>query len=270
VRAEGKQFGKWLLVVGAMAACSCRGDIRPVDVQARAHSSQGFACYQRGDFDGAIAEFTAVLRLMPGSAETYFARGVAYADRGDLERAIADFGESIRLDPGQTAAHQNRASAYMTRKEYGRAIDDYSALLRRTGEPDLYYRRGVARSLNGQYAPAAEDYAAAVKLDPKSLYACNALAWLRATCPDAGLRDGGRALVHAKEACALTEWKNPYCLGTLAAACAEAGDFKRAVEWQKKALEFGSAYGPEESVRGRERLRLYESGRPYREAPARP
>ncbi len=55
--------------------------------------------------------------------------------------------------------------------------------------------------------------------------ACDRQAWLRATCPDAELRDAKRAVESAKEACERTKSSNPDHLISLAAAHAEAGDF---------------------------------------------
>ena len=52
----------------------------------------------------------------------------------------------------------------------------------------------------------------------------NDLAWLCATCPDAELRDGKTAVEHAHTACRLTDWKDPWYFGTLAAAYAECGN----------------------------------------------
>lgn len=50
----------------------------------------------------------------------------------------------------------------------------------------------------------------------------------------------------------------------MAAAYAEVGDFKKAVDWEKKALDLSKDV-PEEILREtRTRLKLYEQGKPYR------
>ena len=67
----------------------------------------------------------------------------------------------------------------------------------------------------------------------------------------------------AKKACELTAYKNPDYLETLAAACAEAGDFDGAIKWEKKALEspeFEKAAGD----RVRARLKTYQAMEPFR------
>jgi hypothetical protein len=52
-------------------------------------------------------------------------------------------------------------------------------------------------------------------------------------------------------------------LDILAAAYAEAGDFKQAIKFQKQALEF--PHRPEAEVdKARQRLKLYEAGKSHR------
>ena len=58
------------------------------------------------------------------------------------------------------------------------------------------------------------------------------------------------------------EWKKPFHVGTLAAACAEANDFAAAVKWQTRANELYST--PRTEKKGT-RLKLYHENKPYRE-----
>ena len=88
---------------------------------------------------------------------------------------------------------------------------------------------------------------------------------LRASCPDSKIRDGAKALKDSKEACELTEWKNPFFLEAYSAACAETGDFAEAVKWQKKVLDSPSyTNGSEMGNEARGRLKLYETKKPFR------
>jgi serine/threonine protein kinase len=90
-------------------------------------------------------------------------------------------------------------------------------------------------------------------------------AWLLATCPDSKVRDGQRALGLAKQAVAATNRKNGVYLDTLAAACAETGQFAEAVRIQKEAMILLRA-GEENTANAyASRLKLYESSRPFRE-----
>ena len=66
-------------------------------------------------------------------------------------------------------------------------------------------------------------------------------------------------------ACELSNWKDPFCLGTLAAAYAEAGKFPEAVKWQSRALDFSDIYGKSATDLARQRLLLYEAHKPYHE-----
>ena len=88
------------------------------------------------------------------------------------------------------------------------------------------------------------------------------MAWLMATCTEASLRDGDLAVKYAEKACALTNWEDPHAIGTLAAACAEAGKFEDAVKWEEKAH---ALYSPELKQKWAFLLELYKSGKPYRQ-----
>ena len=87
------------------------------------------------------------------------------------------------------------------------------------------------------------------------------MAWILATYPDKSFRDGSKAREYALKACELTEWRVFVPVETLAAACAETGNFAEAVKWQENALKLAPAKLKAEL---RARLELYKSGNPYR------
>jgi serine/threonine protein kinase len=96
------------------------------------------------------------------------------------------------------------------------------------------------------------------------LSALNNLAWLLATSEDSQMRDGAGAVVVAEKAVVATDRRNPVYLDTLAASYAEKGEFTNAVRVQKEAIDLIT------DVRVRQdfldRLKLYESSRPYRQS----
>ena len=131
----------------------------------------------------------------------------------------------------------------------------------------VYYNRAETNMSGSKFAEAISDYEAAVRVDPGYALAFNDLAWLRATCLAAEFRDGAKAVEQASKACELTNFKKARYVGTLAAAYAETGDFDSAVKQQKKAIDLLTE--KQEYLRAdfEERLKLYQSGKPYRQSP---
>jgi tetratricopeptide (TPR) repeat protein len=185
----------------------------------------------KGDYDAAIAHYDEAIRLSPRFARPYHGRGVAYFHKRLYKKAIASCTEAIRLEPENDAA---------------------------------IYDRGLARWQNGEPRQAVQDFTQAIRVNPKNDSAYNGLAWALSTATRAELRDGKRAVELATKACKLTDWKSPFHLSALAAAYAEVGDFPRAIEWHKKAM--ASPDFPKDKLeRARQRLKLYEQRKPYRE-----
>ena len=189
---------------------------------------------------------------------------MAWAQKKDYDKAIADYNEAIRLDPKDAWAHSERGSAYYEKKDFDQAIADHNEAIRLDStNPYFICRRAVNRVHNKQYDRAMADLNEAIRLDPKHADAYNSLAWLWATCPNEKFRDGKRAVEVGIHACELSEWKEAYNLGTLAAAYAEVGDFAKAVEWQEKANKLYT--DADDRKKGEERLRLFKEKKPYRD-----
>ena len=152
-----------------------------------------------------------------------------------MDMALGDFNTAINLDPKNYRTYCNRGSTYAEMGEAGKAILDYSRV---------------------------------IELVPDESVGYNLLAWLYATWPAAEVRDGPKALELATKACTLSEWKRAYCIGTLAAAEAETGNFDEAIKHAKQALAMART---DETIDSKMRsvmadaLAVYQQKRPYRD-----
>ncbi len=218
------------------------------------------------DYDGAIDDLTAAIEVDPHSS-LYVERGRARRAKGDLDGAIRDYTEALKQEPNYAVALNNRGVAWEAKGKFDNAFDDYSAAIKSDPKYATPYRnRGLIHQRRGDFAPAAKDFSESARLDPDNPTNMDDLAWLLATCPDAAVRDGKKALALSKKACELTEYRDMLLVETLAAAFAETGDFAKAVETQKKVLddkEYMKKYG--DGVRSK--LKLYEQDKPYHTAP---
>jgi tetratricopeptide (TPR) repeat protein len=194
----------------------------------------------------------------------YFNRGVEWSAKKDYDRAIADYTAAIKIDPQYREAYNNRAIAYRRKNDNERAIADYTEAIRLSPQRGMYYRnRGTALTDLREYARALADYNEAIKIDANDASANDSASWIMATAPDAKLRDGKRAVTLAMKACELTQWKNGSYVDTLAAAYAEDGNFPEAVRRQEQALA-DAEFEKSEGKNARTRLKLYKSGKPVR------
>ena len=139
-----------------------------------------------------------------------------------------------------------------------RALLDDPALRARLGQA----ARQTVEERNWQQSVGRvrQVYQEAIRVNPHDAASHNNFAWFLATCPEAERRDGKRAVELARKACELRQNKDYVTLDTLAAACAEAGQFDEAVKYQKQAAELAPAA---EKPKFQERTALYEQKKPY-------
>lgn len=209
----------------------------------------------------------------PAAAETAFRRGEAAFENGRYGEAIEAYGEAIRLNPKHAPAHTWRGRAYLLTAKYPEAIADYdqAIALDPKGQVFKYRNRAEAHWNSGSREAAAADFRKVLDLceqecerDPKAAGPANRLAWTLATLPVAELRDGRRAVQLATAACQQTAFESYEYVGTLAAACAEAGDFPAAIKWSQQAIDRApEARRPALT----KELEAYRAGKPWRDPP---
>jgi tetratricopeptide (TPR) repeat protein len=146
------------------------------------------------------------------------------------------------------------------------ALSQWTRQLATNATPELPLQIAQAESALGQYPAAIAHYQLALSRQPEAPDVMNNLAWLLATCPDAKVRDGRRAVALAGRACTLTQFKTTRFMGTLAAAQAEAGRFDDAIATAQKACDLAAAHGETELLqRNQELLAWYKKHQPWHE-----
>jgi tetratricopeptide (TPR) repeat protein len=219
--------------------------------------------YGKGQYDRALEDYNVVIRDDPALDWAYHVRGWIYYRRKDYPRALADFEAAIRLVPTESVFYRDRGNVALAGKDYDKALADYDkAIALNPSYVVPWHLRGVTWQAKKEYAKALADYEKAAQLAGKEPYASTyhtAVALLRAGCPEATIRDGGKALAAAQKAHALAQ--GPAEMAALAAAHAELGQFDQAVEWQEKAIAAAPAAAKEPY---RERLKKYQDRQPYR------
>ena len=134
----------------------------------RVLNNRGLAYSRKGNYDLAIQDFDAALRLKPAAVETLNNRGVAHEQRDEFDLALQDYDQAILLKPTYAAAFNNRALIYADRKgDHEQAIKDFDQAIRL--QPDYaeaLSNRAHSYYANGEYERAIQDYNQAIKLEP--------------------------------------------------------------------------------------------------------
>lgn len=230
-----------------------------------ADNDLGVVYAQKKEYAKAIDEFTLSLKYNPDDGNARLNLGRALGLEGKFAAAEAQFQMLLEAQP--YAADANQAYATLLERErknsealrhlkiaaiFNPAFETYMDLA------GLEYTMGHSRDAVAHYRNAL-----AFKADAN---ADNNLAWILATSPDDSLRDGTEAVWCAEQACDLTDYKQPAMLGTLAAAYAEAGRFREAIETGEKAAQLARAMGYVQLAKANEQLLMfYRAGKPYHE-----
>jgi tetratricopeptide (TPR) repeat protein len=251
--------------------------IRLEPASALAYSRRAAAWTRKHVRENEAADLTTAIQLDPNNASYRVARGASYSARGQHKLAMADYDDALRLEPNNTSIWLARGNERRSHLKLDDAIADYARAIELDPRyAPAYAARGNVWKQREAYDKAIAEFSYLTRLEPENALGHQSLARILATCHDAHYRNGNWALAEAKRACELTNWRDPDCLDTFAAACAEVGDFEAALKWQLEAIkrladgapslmQRTMDYGGRKGVQFDDRLAFYKSKKPTRE-----
>ncbi|NLS91140.1 MAG: tetratricopeptide repeat protein [Planctomycetaceae bacterium] len=259
----------WLGGAIALKQGKFREAIEQFDAELEAHPTRPRVYFDRADawyrlreYDNALRDIDEAIKLKPEIAGYQFFRAHVLLELGRVDEASAHYEAALVQDPGFKEGWLAGAIA-LKQGKFREAIEQFNTVLEADPTHSLaYHYRGEAWCRLGEYENALRDFDEATRLAPDCVSSLMFLAWLRATCPDAELRNGKLAVAMAHKAAELAggEPSSRQC-AVLAAAYAEAGDFAEAIRWQSKALATATE---KRRSRQQDRLERYQAGTPLR------
>lgn len=240
----------------------------------------GDACFKQERLEAAEMHLRRAVALMPAHARAHYQLALLLNRRKELDAGAGHLRLALSHDPDYAPAHlawgfylasQRRYVDALISLKKAAALDPAlpgirEQVLQMEERKRLYMGRHLnqarAHLAEGRDAEAAASFERLRAADPEFLEAAWALAWLRATSKDPGIRQSDEALTLAKTVNQMFKVPPPAVRLVLAAAHAEAGDLDEAVSVAEAALVLAQEKGlVEQSARIAEDLALLKAGK---------
>ena len=137
-------------------------------------NNRGIALRAIGDFAGAMENHSRAIQLDPKLASAWNNRSLARIDLGDIDGAISDSSRALEVDPRYVNALSSRGSARLAKYELDAALEDFNrALAIDSQSANALNNRGLTRAERGEFEDAITDFTRAAESDAKSAAAWN-------------------------------------------------------------------------------------------------
>ena len=241
----------------ASRAAALQGDI---------YRMLGALFLDKGENEAAVEALAHLHRIVPQDVTVHVQTSRRLTERRLYDAAAAHLETAIRARPNDLELQYNLALVDVNRRRYTNAADRLNRVLRSQPENDeVRYHLAGALHQSGDARSALREYRAVAARHPDSP-AANNLAWILATHPDDGTRDGAEAVRIAERVCEQSKYQDLSALDTLAAGYAEAGRFADAIRTIERAVKLAQTQSDAPRVElFRQRLVLYQSNRPFRD-----
>jgi tetratricopeptide (TPR) repeat protein len=240
------------------------GLARPIFQLAKETGNRDLLEKARPHFEQAVA-------LCPNQVEYRSCLGMILLNQGKLDEAVRHLREGARRDPDAIWVWHNLGLTQRRQGHFQEAVQSLSRVLelapmfvqtpaQRSLIVEAHTELGLALWQLRHREEAEQQWQAALRLDPVAPAHILAEAWRLAAAPDSAERNAETALALAEQVCQAAKEPSWEALDARAAALAALGRYQEAVQTARQALQ----HTPTEHVQAvRERLQLYEAGKPF-------
>jgi len=127
------------------------------------HLNRGLAYLRLKNFDSAIQDANAALKIDKTSADARSNLGLVYQEMGDLDRAMACFNDAITTDKEHAESRLNRGTIFYRKGKPGAARQDWIDVLKldSCGSAGQAAQRNLAKMMRdqkkGNFGPSHSD-----------------------------------------------------------------------------------------------------------------
>jgi tetratricopeptide (TPR) repeat protein len=138
---------------------------------------RGDLYFKLHEFDMAIADYTAAIKLDAHADKAYYGRGLALGRNGNIAQGIKDLSIYISRHPTESYAYTKRGIRYLWLREDSKAKSDLTkAITLAPRNAEAHDDLGVVLARGGDYRGALKNFLACVTIDPTYFKGFNNLA----------------------------------------------------------------------------------------------
>ncbi|MGH7471922.1 MAG: tetratricopeptide repeat protein [Longimicrobiales bacterium] len=183
------------VVTAALVSASALGSTR-VQAQSVQYRSPAGVEYRSLPDTGGVARARAARNAEPNNVDRIIQLGIAHSAVRQFREAITTFTAGLTLAPDHAMLYRWRGHRQLSVREFDRALDDLTRGSRLDSTNyGIWYHLGIVRFVRGEFGPAADAFARALRRPPDAGELAGSTDWLWMSLARAGRMAEAQALL---------------------------------------------------------------------------